>query len=341
MPISDSAAVPPPDAVMRHAMGFQPARLVLSALELGLFELLSEAPADEETIRAHLGLHPRGTRDFLRALVTLDLVDEADGRYRNAPAADTYLIPGRDRYQGAFLHMVNQVMYPTWGRLTEGLRTGAPQSDLVSGEDIFGEWYGSSDERRRLIGWTEEITRPLLRPLAAALDWTARRSVLELGCMRGNLLAHLVHAHPHLDARGFDLPQLAPAFEENMAAQGLAGRIEFHGGDFFADPLPTAEVVVLGQVLVDWGVQERRQLVKNTFPAVAPGGILAVYDPMVAGDGNDLANHVISLTLQLMTPGGSGYAVGDCVGWMRDAGYVDVTHRPLAHITMVVGHRPD
>ena len=44
--------------------------------------------------------------------------------------------------------------------------------------------------------------------------------------------------HPHLTGGGFDLPAVGPIFNDYVAAHGLADRLRFYPGDFFADPLP-------------------------------------------------------------------------------------------------------
>jgi hypothetical protein len=49
-------------------------------------------------------------------------------------------------------------------------------------------------------------------------------------------------AHPHLSGIGFDLPPVGPVFEAFITAAGLEDRVRFAAGDFFADPLPLADV---------------------------------------------------------------------------------------------------
>jgi O-methyltransferase domain/Dimerisation domain len=329
-----------PDLVFDHATAFQRARIVLSAFELGLFTSLQAGPATEAEIRTRLDLHPRSMRDFLDVLVKLGLLEEKQGLYRNSPMASRFLVRGEDCYVGSFLGMVDRVMYPAWGRLTKALRTGAPQSTTFTGNDIFGEWYDDPREKDEMIHWTEEISRPILPVLARTFEWERHASVVEVGTCRGNVLAYLVRAHPHLAACGFDLPQLKPSFDEHMTELGMAGRVRFHGGDFFTDPLPEGDVLLVGHTLVDWSPEDRQRLIGNTFPAVHPGGALVVYDPMIAHDENDLANLLVSLNMQLLTPAGSAYRVEECAEWMRAAGYVEVSHHQLGrHVMLMVGRK--
>jgi hypothetical protein len=56
---------------------------------------------------------------------------------------------------------------------------------------------------------------------------------------------------------GFDLPPVRPVFEEYVAAFGLQDRVRFRNGDFFRDPLPGADVLVMGMILHDWNLAEK------------------------------------------------------------------------------------
>lgn len=329
-------------AVLGQAMAFQSAKLVLTGLELGLFEALAKEPGTAEELRVRLGLHPRGTAHFLAALAELGFLERDEhGTYRDTPMTRDCLVPGGDGYLGGFLKAADQVMYGAWGRLAESLRTGAPQAATFTGEDMFGELYDSEEKKGGLVGMAEDASRPLIPALASRFDWSAHRSVLELGGCRGNVLAGLVRAHPHLEARVFDLPQMEADFTAHMAALGMTGKVGFHGGDFFAGPLPAADVVMIGHSLIDWNDEQRQHLVRTAFAAVRPGGAFLVWDPViVAGADSHLRNLVRSLNLQLMTPHGTGYDLEQCTGWMRAAGFASVGHTALGHdVTLVVARK--
>jgi hypothetical protein len=328
--------------VIEQAMAFQPAKLVLTALDLGLFTLLAQRSATEEEIRERLGLHRRGIRDFLDALTELGLLEWQDGRFRSRTAASGSPVRGDKGSLGGFLEMADRVMYPAWGRLADLLRTGKPQAATFQGENMFGELYRSQDEKARLVSMAEDSSRPLIPALVRSFDWGKHKSVLELGGCRGNVLASLVRAHPHLDGTVFDLPPLQAAFDDHMATLGMTGKVAFHAGDFFTDPLPEADVLMIGHSLVDWDDDQRRELIARTYPAMRPNGAFMVWDPMIIDGANSyLRNLIRSLNFQLMTPRGSGYRIEECEEWMQAAGYTDVSHQPLGHdVTLVVARAP-
>jgi Dimerisation domain len=118
---------------------FWEAKVLLSALELGMFTELAKGPLDLQTLTMRLDIHPRSARDFFDALVSLHLLDRQDGKYANVPDTDFFLDKNKPTYAAGFLEMANMRLYPFWGSLTEGLRTGQPQSELRGSDTPFFE----------------------------------------------------------------------------------------------------------------------------------------------------------------------------------------------------------
>src|SRR6266851_1603246 len=122
-----------PDKIMELGLGFWGSKTLLSAIELGLFTELATAPLSAAELMSRLKLHPRGARDFLDALVALGMLEREGELYRNTAATDIFLDRGKPSYLGGMLEMANERLYPFWGSLTEGLRTGLPQNETKTG----------------------------------------------------------------------------------------------------------------------------------------------------------------------------------------------------------------
>ncbi|WP_243744597.1 acetylserotonin O-methyltransferase [Streptomyces hainanensis] len=308
------------------------AQALLTALELDLFGTLAAGPAHPDTLRATLGLHGRGLADWLDLLVHSGMLERHGDRYRNAPVADRYLVRGGAHYTGDVLR---RRMFPALLALTESLRTGAPH-----GTDEFTDTVSRLDVVRQFADQMDFITDPLAGPLLAAYDdWGRHRSVLDVGGCRGGLLSRLLAAHPHLTGQVFDLPMMAPLAAEQAAAHGLRGRLTFHAGNFFTDPLPASDVVVMGHTLVNWPAERRAFLLRALHASVNPGGVLLVYDRMLTGALDEAERHNlrISLSMLVLTRGGSGYPLEELRSHATAAGFAGVTHQRLgAYDTLVV-----
>ena len=285
-------------------------------------------------------MHARGARDFLDALVALRMLDRGDdGRYRNTPAADLFLDRGKETYVGGMLEMANARLYPFWGSLTEALRTGEPQNEAKRGGDVFREIYADPGRLRGFLKAMTGVSLGVAGAIAAKFPWRDRRTVVDVGCAEGALPVRVASAHPHLAGGGFDLPDVRPHFEAYVAAHGLSDRLSFHAGDFFADPLPRADVLVMGHILHDWDLDKKRLLLAKAFDALPPGGALVVYEALIDDARRENAfGLLMSLNMLIETRGGFDFTATDCVGWMREAGFREARAEHLAGPdSMVVG----
>ncbi|MFE0155608.1 methyltransferase [Nonomuraea sp. NPDC059007] len=325
-----------PQDIFRLGTAFCTSKILLTAIELGLFTGLDAGPATEQQLRESHGLHPRASKAFLDALVALGVLTRQDGRYANGPTAGRHLVRGKPSYIGGFLERADRMLYPAWGHFTEALLSGEPQ--------VGSDFQAMTRDPAKLagfLGMMDSLNGLLAPELAGAFPWDACASVADIGGARGNLVGNLVKRRPHLKGLVFDLPQMEPAFDDHMAALGVDGQVSFVAGDFFADPLPEADALIIGHVLHDWSEQERRMLVGKAFEAVSPGGALLVYDRMVEEEPTDPDNLVISLDMLLTTPGGAEYTPGACGSWLEEAGFTAVSHRPLGPSdTLVTGTKP-
>src|SRR5580700_1859752 len=124
---------PHPGHILQIGTGFWASKVLLSAVEMGLFTELAQHPEDLETLQGRLGLHRRSARDFLDALVALQFLERHDGKYCNTAETDFFLDKRKPAYMGGSLEMANQRLYPFWGHLTAALRTGLPQNETKDG----------------------------------------------------------------------------------------------------------------------------------------------------------------------------------------------------------------
>jgi hypothetical protein len=315
-------------------------RVLLSAAELGLFTELARQPLGAETLRERLGLHPRGARDFFDALVALGLLTRDEGLYRNTPEADHFLDRAKPTYVGGILEMSSTRLYHYWGGLTDALRTGRPQNDAaVGGDDLFAQTYRDPARLREFLRGMTGRSLPSARVIAEKFPWPRYSTLVDIGCALGALPVQVALAHPHVSGGGFDLPPVGPLFEEYVASFNLADRLRFYAGDFFLDPLPQADVLVLGRILHDWDLEQKKLLLGKAHAALPAGGALIVYETIIDDERREHTfGLLMSLNMLVYTPGGFDYTGADCQGWMREAGFKETYVEPLAvGDSMVVG----
>ncbi|MFC4148496.1 methyltransferase [Micromonospora mangrovi] len=330
-----------PGPLIRLTIADCGAKVLQSAVQLDVFTALAAGPKDAAELAGAAGLHPRLAADFLDALAGLGLLIREDGRYRNSPLSDAYLVQGRDTYLGGFVDLTNETLYGTWGRLTEALRTGEPQHLDPDKGGFVGDRHADPEKMKRFLKGLDAFSDRMGAELAEAVDWSGYRSFVDLGGARGNLAAVLVDRHPHLDATCYDLPRTGPIFDEHISRLGRTGRVRFVGGDFFTDPIPQADVIVLGHILHGFDADQSRRLLRRVYQAVRPGGSVLIYDRMIDDARSNADRLLSSLHMRLVSRDGGEYRVADCRAWVAAAGFTDGGDRPLLGThTLVIGSRP-
>jgi hypothetical protein len=333
-------APPSPEAIMQLGGGFWASKTLLSAIELGTFtELASAGPLDAEELRTRLGLHERSALDFFDALVALGMLEREDGRYSNTSSTDLFLDRAKPSYIGGMLEMMNARLFGFWNSLTEGLRTGEPQNEAKTGGDLFEALYADPDRLRGFAKAMSGISIGTGMVMAQAFPWERHKTVIDIGCAEGMVPVQIAHAHEHIRGGGFDLPALQPIFDDFVAEHGLSDRLTFHGGDFFAEDLPQADVLIMGHILHDWGMDQKRELLDKAYRSLPDGGALIVYEALIDDDRRENAfGLLMSLNMLIETREGFDYTGADCRGWMADAGFSEsyVQHL-IGPDSMVVG----
>ena len=335
------SARPSPDAIIQLGLGFWASKTLLSACELGLFSELGAGPLGLPALSERLQLHPRGTRDFVDALVALKMLTRDGDRYANTPATSMFLDRAKPTYIGGILEMANARLYSFWGSLTEALRTGRQQNESKTGEDFFGALYA---DPARLEGFLKAMTGLSLgaaRAIAGRFPWHEYRTFADIGAAQGGVAGEIALAHGHLSGGGMDLPVVQPIFESYMRSKGLADRVRFHRGDFFKDALPNADVLIMGHILHDWNLEEKKQLLQKAYDALPAGGALIVYEAIIDdARSQNVFGLLMSLNMLIETPGGFDFTGTDCMGWMREVGFTRTRVEPLVGPdSMVVGFK--
>ena len=336
-------ASPTPDHIMQVGLGFWASKVLLSAVEIGVFTELASGPQELGKLAGRLGLHQRSARDYLDALVALGFLHRADGTYANTPETDLFLDRHKPSYIGGILEMANARLFGFWGHLTEALRTGKPQNESKEngGSSPFVALYADPARLKGFLAAMSGISHSANLAIATKFPWRKYGIYADLGTAQGDLAVQIAIANPHLKGIGFDLAEVGPVFEEYAQANGVSDRLRFQAGDFFTGEMPNVDVITMGHILHDWNLEEKKTLVRKAYGALNPGGALIVYDAIIDDDrSKNTFGLLMSLNMLIETPGGFDYTGADCIEWLKEAGFRDAYVEHLAGPdSMVVGFK--
>ena len=335
-----TTTAPKPDQILQAGLAFWSSKTLLSAVEMEVFTELAKGPQDLNSVTGRLGLHPRSARDFLDALVALGFLERHDGKYFNTPSTDCFLDKHKPSYIGGMLEMANNRLFGHWNKLTAALRTGQPQNEAAHGEpDVFSTLYSDPQRLKGFLKAMTGISRGANIAIASRFPWANYKSVADAGAAQGDLIVQVALRNPHLSAIGFDLAEVAPIFEQYVEDHGLSSRVRFQAGNFFRDPLPRTDVIMMGHILHDWNLEEKRFLIHKAWETLPSGGALIAYDAMIDDDRSKNPHGLLmSLNMLIETPGGFDYTGADCIGWLKEAGFSQAYVEHLSGLdSMAVG----
>jgi len=316
-----------PDAILQTAFSFWSSKVLLTAVEFGVFTKLGSRRMTGAELGKALQLHPRAIADFFDALVAMKFLGrEGDGpqaKYFNTPEGLLFLDESSPRYIGGILVMLNARLFKFWNDLPTALRTGAPQNEVKHGQKgIFEELYADLPKLEQFMGAMTGLSRINFEALAARFDFAKYKTLCDVGGATGLLCTEVARKHPHLNCISFDLPPVEPIARKHIAAAGLANRVRTASGDFFKDPLPKADVITMGMILHDWNLEKKMHLIRSAYDALPPGGALVAIEALIDDARREnVQGLLMSLNMLIEFGDAFDYSAADFRKWCGEAGF--------------------
>ena len=316
-----------PGPILQTAFGFWSSKVLLTAVDFGVFSALAGRHMTGPEVGAELSLHPRGIYDFLDALVAMRFLDrEGDGpgaRYSNTETAATYLDTASPRYVGGILKMLNARLFRFWNDLPEALRTGRPQNEVKHGQkNIFEELYEEQAKLEQFMGGMTGLSRINFEALARKVDFSKYKTLCDVGGATGLLAIEVAKVHPRIRCISFDLQPVEPVAMKHIAEAGLSDRIQTASGDFFKDPLPRADVITMGMILHDWNLEKKKHLIRAAYDALPPGGAFIAIEALIDDARREnVFGLLMSLNMLIEFGDAFDFSGADFRGWCSEAGF--------------------
>jgi hypothetical protein len=316
-----------PAAILQTAFGFWGSKVLLTAVEFGLFTKLAGRRLTGAELGAKLQLHPRAIDDFFDALVAMRFLgrdgDGSGALYFNTPEGVLFLDQNSPRYIGGILVMLNARLFKFWHDLPEALRTGQPQNEVRHGQKgLFDELYSDLPRLEQFMGAMTGLSRINFEAFAEKFNFTPFRALCDIGGATGLLSIEVAKRHPHLKCISFDLPPVEPIARKHIQSAGLEGRISTAAGDFFQDPLPKADIITMGMILHDWNLEKKMHLIRAAYDALPPGGALVAIEALIDDARREnVQGLLMSLNMLIEFGDAFDYSGADFRKWCGEVGF--------------------
>ena len=329
---------PDPSKIMQVGMGFWASKALLAAVNFKLFTLLSGKSKSAKEIKdeLHLGTTDRHVYDWLDVLASLGFLKRdgllEDARYSNAEDTEIFLDTNKPSYIGGILKMGNNRLYKYWANLEEGLLTGKPQNESKDSSNMqfFDDLYKSPEKLHEFVNAMSGIQGGNFMTLAKKFDFSKYKTMADIGGADGFLSCIIALQHP-LITFTYDLPPVAPLATKKIASFNLTDRIKVASGDFLKDPIPSAEIITMGNILHGMNEDSKILLIKKVYDTLPADGVLIVIENII--DAERIKNTfglLMSLNMLIENGDGFDFTLNDFENWTKAAGFKKAELVPFA-----------
>ena len=303
--------------LLERTRSFQESRLLLTAIELDVFQAVGRGARAAEVAR-RVGANPRATEMLLNALAASGVLAKRGDLFRNTSLTRRHLTgtpPANER--AAFLHTVN--LWSRWSTLTDAVRAGTSvwRSERGPAQDQWLESFIAAMHRNAAARAPEVVRAVGVRGLKRMLD---------VGGGSGAYSIAFAQAAPDLRAEVLDRAEVLPIARRHIAAAGLSRRVTTRAGDLRSDPFGEGyDLVLVSAICHMLSPPENLDLFRRIHKALAPDGKVVVQDFILRRDKTaPRAAALFSLNMLVATEAGASYSRPEYAAWLKEAGFTGI-----------------
>lgn len=303
--------------VFAIARAFMRSRIILTGAQFDVFSQIEEGNCTAEKIAGKLNLDLRAITRVLDCLVTFGLL---------AKSGDTYSLtetgkPFSSKHPASALPMVLHInhLWESWSGLSEVVKSG-PESHRKLPKAL------DPDSRRAFIGAMHVVGRTLSEEIAASLDLSGFRKLMDIGGGSGTYTMALLRHNPRMRAVLFDMEQVVAMARERLESEGFLDRVELIAGDFYHDALPGGcDLALLSAIIHQNSPGQNLELYRKIFQSLDPGGMLVIRDHIMDDSRTQPPEGALfAINMLVNTPGGDTYTLEEITRDLEAAGFANV-----------------
>ena len=324
-----------PETIEKLDAAVYPTFAMLAGMQLDLFTPLKDGPMSVEELAQALGVGPTKLEPLLYCLVAAELLTVEGERFSNTPEAAHFLVRGKPTYQGGRHESFSSHWNATL-KTAESIRAGAAQAKLD-----FHDMTREQEEA--LYRGTHPATLADGRMLPTRYDFSAYRSLLDLGGGSGGIAIGVTEECPQIHATVGELPEVVDITQRFIAEAGTKDRLSVMSADFLSGSMNGSfDAVVMRNIIQVLSQDQARSALKSVIKVVEPGGDIyilgRVLDDSHLSPLNGLYGNLFFLNIY---DGGQAYTEQLHRDWLTEAGFESIERAVLPNgRSIIVARNP-
>src|SRR6266481_1984421 len=268
-----------PQRLMELSFAYAPPLIISAAVSNKVFDSLENGAKTSEQVAEETGASARALQILMNALVGLDLLKKnRQGKYSLTQESAAFLLNNRPGTHAGFFGTITPQLISRWLRLSDIVRKGRP-AVAVNQETEGTEFFSQLVENIIPMSYPPAQTLGDHLQLAKTKD---EIRVLDLAAGSGIWGIALAEKSPRVRVTAVDWAGMIPTTKRITQKFGVSGRVNYMEGDILEANFGSGyDIATLGHILHSEGEERSRQLLKKTFSALKPGGIIAVAEWLV------------------------------------------------------------
>lgn len=322
-----------PEDIRALANSFQQSRILLTAIELGLFTVLDKHMLPSKEVAQKINADERATDRLMNALVALGFLRKVHGKFYNGESASQYLVKGKPEFMGGLFHSIG--LWNTWDSLTKSVKAGtsaAQRKPSPGGIDWLESFIGAMHYR----GVKEAKITAML------LNLSNVNSMLDVGGGSGAFAMEFINKNSNMNAVIFDLPEVIPITTRYVAEEKMTDKISFLSGDYLTDDFGKGyDLIFLSAIIHINSFEENDQLIKKCYDALNNGGQIIIKDWVMNEDRTEPAGGAyFALNMLVGTERGDTYTESEIRRWFTNTGIKKIERKDTSFgSSLIIGYK--
>lgn len=298
------------DAMERLLAGAWVAHIIQAAAELGLADHLGGEAQDVASLAAATATHAPSLARLLRALASIGIVHESDGRRYTVTPLGSTLRTDRPGSMRAWARLKMQEAFERpWQELTHAVRTGDNAFRHLFGSDVWAYRSTHADFSALFNDAMRSLTQGTNAAIGMEYPFGRFGWIVDIGGGIGSLLLPILERHPAMRGTIVELPHVAVQTRAHIVAASLSNRCDAVDGDARMAGLPTgADAYVLKLVLHGHTDESAAAILRNCRAAMPAHAKLLIIERVLPEridpkNAREQAGFLSDLNMML-TPGG-------------------------------------